>query len=472
MLRISARDGDGTVTKNPEFVATVNNILAREYPDFFGKAENTEWHAGKGYSFDKITALLDIIKYQPGERASFLKMMESAENGDSEAAVKLYETRFVGTPIEESIRAYFGDSKLLTVCLLQESQKTLDAFKETHGYQKGGVLDIIENNEESKKFAQASFMYIPTDHLNTFLSLLPRIESHCGCGNTEGLMKEIDKLDIDAIYKMRFFCGLADALDRAHSDSSDIAFYKRIEKHYEDNVDISKEQKTLSESEKSGRELHYSIISKAFPGLDEEKLRQKNAAFGNFLDSAVKDGKINITSADLVRQLSAIFTGTPEADRIMETIRKSRDGKEVFRLLADAFSEKKTHQEKCLHDAGVNTEKWKTFQKEKRKESVVILRKLKDPSVSLDEKIRILKELGLLDHTKIPDDPAEKQKFINGIIGQLSALEEVSQNVKTFTNEENLKDFATYWRTGDYETFNKKAQERREEAERREDLRQ
>lgn len=46
MLRTSARNGDGNVTKNPDFVKTVNDILAREYPDFFGVAINTEWYKG------------------------------------------------------------------------------------------------------------------------------------------------------------------------------------------------------------------------------------------------------------------------------------------------------------------------------------------------------------------------------------------------------------------------------------------
>lgn len=411
MLRTSAKNGDGNVTKNPDFLAVANNILAREYPDVFGVAEKAEWYTEGGPNFDKIATLLDIINYTPSQKKNFLTMMNDAQNGKSETAVDLYEKRFIGTPIEEGIRSYFPESKLLKVSLLEESQKTLDAFKNTHERKKGGVLDIIENNEESKKFAQASFMYIPTDHLNTFLSLLPKIESHCDCGNTEALMKEIDRLDIDAIYKMRFFCGLGDALDRAHSESADIAFYKHIEKHYEDNVDITKEHGKLSEHETSGRELQYSIISRAFPGMKEEELRQKNTAFGNFLDSVAVKGKINVTRDGIIDQLRTIFSGTPEADKIFNTIKNSKNGQEVFQLLADAFGEKKAHQEKCLHDDGVDTDKWKKFQKERRKESVVVLNKLKDPAISTEEKIRILEEIGVVQHVEIPTDPKEKKEF-------------------------------------------------------------
>lgn len=300
MLRTSAKNGDGNVTKNPEFIAAAGDILAQEYP-LFRAAKNAPWCARGDLNFDKIATLLDIIKYAPAQRQQdFLDMMNDAENGKSDTAVDLYETRFVGTPVESGIRLAFAESKLLQNSLLEESQKTLDTFKNTHGYKKGGVLDIIENNEKSKKFAQASFMYIPTDHLNTFLSLLPRIESHCDCGNTQALMREVDALDIDAIYKMRFFCGLADALKLENEQLPGIDFYKHIEKHYEDNVNITTEYEKLSKPETSSREPRYSIISQAFPGMEEEQLRQKNAAFGSFLNSVVKDGKINMTREKIV----------------------------------------------------------------------------------------------------------------------------------------------------------------------------
>lgn len=403
-------------------------------------------------------------------------MMNDAENGKSETAVDIYEKRFIGTPIEEDIRSYFPESKLLKVSLLEESQKTLDTFQKTHAYKKGGVLDIIENNEESKKFAQASFMYIPTDHLNIFLSLLPKIESQCDCGNTEALTQEIDRLDIDAIYKMRFFCGLADALDRAHSESADIAFYKRIEKRYEDNVDVTEEHGKLSEHETSGRELQYGIISRAFPGMKEEELRQKNTAFGNFLDSVAVKGKINVTRDGIIDQLHAIFSGTPEADKIFNTIKNSRNGQEVFQLLADSFTEKRVHQEKCAHDAGVDTDKWKKFQKEKRKDSVAILRTLRDPNISTEEKARILKQIGVVSYTEIPTDPEERKKFLdrmNQAIELLPSLDETAQNTATFAKE-NFKDFSVAWQSefGDFTQFNKKVQERKDEAQRQEDLRQ
>lgn len=160
----------------------------------------------------------------------------------------------------------------------------------------------------------------------------------------------------------------------------------------------------------------------------------------------------------------------------MQAIKKSKDGKEIFELLAKAITEKQAHQEKCLHDDGVDMDKWKKFQKEKRKESVAVLNKLKDSSVSTEEKIRLLEEIGMVQHTEIPTDPKEKKEFLDRlhrIIEGLPSFDETTQNSGTFAKE-NFKDFSIAWQSesGDFTQFNKKVQERKEEAQRQEDLRQ
>jgi hypothetical protein len=58
-------------------------------------------------------------------------------------------------------------------------------------------------------------------------------------------------------------------------------------------------------------------------------------------------GKIKVSKENLLDHLRLIFSGTPEADKFYNTLKKSKDGKEIFQLLSEGFAEnsKKLEQE-------------------------------------------------------------------------------------------------------------------------------
>jgi hypothetical protein len=66
--------------KSPEFTKMIQDILIKEYPDFFGIAKNKKWYNSTTPSFGQISTFLDIIQYyKPERRAIFIDMMDKAE---------------------------------------------------------------------------------------------------------------------------------------------------------------------------------------------------------------------------------------------------------------------------------------------------------------------------------------------------------------------------------------------------------
>ncbi|MDD5376905.1 MAG: hypothetical protein PHH16_02185 [Candidatus Gracilibacteria bacterium] len=449
--------------ENPEFIAILNNGLAREYPDFFGLAQGKPWYTDGGINLSKISTLLDIIKYRPFERRKdFLDMMDGGKNNRGETALESYEKYFLGTEIGNGILTFFPNSQLLSD-RKNETQQILDIHKERQGDKKGEIFDIIygkhvtpDGLDTAKHLAQDSFINIPNKDLERLLSLLPTIESQCTNGNDiDSLVKNIDSLNIDTLYKVQFFSGLTRlaVLGNTKSQTISMSFYNKVVVHYVEQTDVTKEKSMLSE-----QGMQYSIISRAFSGLDKEKQEQKNKDFRVFLKRVTDEkGKIIASKKTLDEMLGGIFKDTPEADKILQDIKKSKDGKAVFKLLAEAYAEQGSQQEKALRNEGFDTEKWK-----KDKENKVILEHLSNTSLSTEEKMKILRNF--IDPKKIPEDGKEKQEFIDKIVKDLLDWTGTTENTKTFSKE-SLEDFSASWKTGDFSTFNKKVQEREEKKE-------
>ena len=150
--------------------------------------------------------------------------------------------------------------------------------------------------------------------------------------------------------------------------------------------------------------------------MSNKERQKKNDAFENFLNdkNAIKEGKINVTRAELIDCLRPIFEGS----NILEKINVSKDGKDIFQLLSQAYSEQKDKQVEKLKNDGFTIEKWMDFQKEDGKKSKIILEKLKNTS-DVEEKIKILADF--IDSEKIPgkDQMQERKNFMDSIVQQI-----------------------------------------------------
>lgn len=273
----------------------------------------------------------------------------------------------------------------------------------------------------------------------------------------------MDSLQVDIVYKIPFLWGLAEIKSGSgagRNKDRDMEFYLKMAEHYKEQTDITEENEKLSE-----QKLKYSIISKAFSGSGPEKQKQKNADFEKFLDETIQDNQYQFNVTTLKDKLRKIFSGTPEAEEIFKKIEASRDGKEIFKLLSEAYTEQKDYQTKTLQSEGFISGKWEKFQREHILESRTITKKLENPSLSTEEKMRILQDF--IDPAKVPEGEKEKKEFIDRIIRQLSGLTETTKNARIFS-EENFKDFSASWQSGDFTAFNKKVQEREEKREKEE----
>lgn len=190
--------------KSPEFTKILNDVLVKEYPDFFGKIQYTKWYTGKSADFKRISTLLDIIKYDPHVTEDFIEMMNLAEQGKSDEAYDKYNSHFNETSIGANIRLYFQDSKLFS-SIREHTEKVLDRH-----LPKGDIYELVQNGNQAKEVSKDFFVHIPQDKLEKLLTLLPIIEAQCPNGDMDALIQTIDSQnnDIDPVYKQRFFAGL------------------------------------------------------------------------------------------------------------------------------------------------------------------------------------------------------------------------------------------------------------------------
>lgn len=262
-LKASNDPEKNNLQQNPDFLRVMQDILAREYPDFFGKTEGTKWYSESGPHFHKITTLLDIIKYRPPERQQhFMDMMNDAERADTRGrAIDRYMEAFAGTETGLNITFWFEESGLVH-SLKDNTMKMLESKKDALGGEKSNIYRIIHTNPTGELLYKRSFPSIPQHTLDTLLGhLLPRIERLCPNGNQEEIAKMLDTIAIDPVYKVQFFTGilsLASLGDPNHVDA-DIKFYAEIVKRCGERINVSSEKKTLS-----GQEKEYSVITRAF----------------------------------------------------------------------------------------------------------------------------------------------------------------------------------------------------------------
>ena len=150
-------EGYDELMGNPVFIKMLNEILALQYPDIFGKAQDSKWYNEGKMSFDKTTTLLDIIKYRPEARQKdFIDMMNTADNGDTDEAIQLYEEYFIGTGIGNKITGYF-DASSLANCLRNDVQKTWEENIGRQENKKGGILNLVDKHELGKLLVSRSF---------------------------------------------------------------------------------------------------------------------------------------------------------------------------------------------------------------------------------------------------------------------------------------------------------------------------
>lgn len=312
-----------SLTENPRFLDALNRILASEYPYLFGEAVKAPWYTDGGPSLDKISTMLDIIKYRPPERQKdFIAMM----NGETE----LFEQYFIGTEIGNQISVCFKDSPLIAN-RRDAVSKALNNSELKWGSKKWGLYDLIRDDLLSRSAIQEQFSEIPLQELDTLLSLLPDIEAQCPNGNIKTVIKAIDPENkIDPTYKEKFFHGLmilwACKNDKYAQASAN--FYGKIEKHFYEKVDVSNEKRDIELKKKNES---YEVIINSFPGKSREFLDKKNAELSRFLDKFIDNtGNIAVTGREFKNTLLQIFKDSP----LEWSLRNEKDGKAALEIVS------------------------------------------------------------------------------------------------------------------------------------------
>lgn len=131
-------------------------------------------------------------------------MMNSAENGESEKALELYEQYFIWTNIGNNIIAFFENSALMSYSI-QNTWKTLKDNTSNAARKLYNKLASIEDKDVLQGYLQ--YFKIPKKNLNALFSRLSDIESTSN-NNIEDIVKIIGSLKIDPFFVQLFFIGL------------------------------------------------------------------------------------------------------------------------------------------------------------------------------------------------------------------------------------------------------------------------
>ncbi|NDK19768.1 hypothetical protein GW819_02930 [Candidatus Gracilibacteria bacterium] len=435
----------------------INTILIRKYPDFFGKIQKAIWYdQGNAYS-GQISTLLDIIQHGTfHQKKYFIEMMESAENGESEKALKLYEQHFIGTKVGNEIITLFENSKL-KLSLEQRVLNLFDAHAKSGELKKSVIYNIIEMYSGGKGVAQSFLRNIPKSNLDTLFSLLPEIEISCSRGNKESLIQRIDTLDIDILYKESFF----DALNKIRSLGSekdrknDMVFYYGIEQYYFAQINVGKEKEELKENKTGG--LHFLVLETSFPNLKKTALQEKNNKLNYLIEKCVKeDGKIAINSKEFKKQLLEIFKGSEIGTRLENN---NLSGKEALKIVVEAAKEgvKQTRTSLKSIDPTFNEEKLTQLKKEDKEKLQILL----NSDAKSDVKIDVLRKYGIT--SKEFKNEEEKMAFLQSLQKDIKLQTASSFTESILTDKTKLAAFETYWNGGSVEVFNKAIENREQE---------
>lgn len=465
--------------ENTKFINTLNTILAKEYPDFFGQAQGKEWYTKDGISFSKLRVMLDILKYRPEERTDdFLKMMNGPKEGKMEESLRIYENYFIWTEIGLEIMSSFKNSRFVSD-LKNRTRETLAQFNKNQDKGTERTHSIIDVTGDDMTMLMENFSKIPERDLKALLSRLPVIETFCLENDEKGLKENMDNIDIDEQYKSLFFAELTKL--SVSWDIQRVKFYANL------SIDYYKENNAKNERDiirgdtinneginwhrKPDKEKRFTIISKEnFPGLDDEVLESKNERLWNLLNKTIDpNGWYQISSKALKEELLEIFKWSPLEKRLSG----ANGGKQALEILASVAEQEKrsTNKEMKAIENTFDSKKIEELQKNDP-EGYSALKKLLESNQSIDVKIDALEKYGIISGNTIK--PEDKERFIT-LAKQSFTSQMQSQIIRsTLDDKVKLQAFESYWR-GDIkspEELNAKIAERDKEIKQAEDSKQ
>ncbi|MDD2891769.1 MAG: hypothetical protein PHQ95_02285 [Candidatus Gracilibacteria bacterium] len=435
----------------------INDILIRKYPDFFGEAQKASWYDKGNVHSGQMGALLDIIQYgTPDQRKYFIEMMNSAENGESGKALKLYEQYFIGTSIGNNIIAFFENSGLVSF-LNKMILNELSNHEKSGNMENSSIYEIINKSPYGKNVAQNFLRSIPKEHLSVFLSKLSEIETMCSNNDDNGLIQMIDELDVDLIYKEQFFEALNKirSLGSEKNRKNDMVFYYGIEQYYFAQINVGKEKEELKENKTGG--LHFLVLETSFPNLKKTVLQEKNNKLNYLIEKCVKeDGKIAINSKEFKKQLLEIFKGSEIGNKLEN---KTLTTKEALAIVADAAKEgtKQTRTSLKSIDTTFDEERLSQLKKEDKEKLQILL----NSDVNIDVKIDALRKYGIT--SKKFENEEEKVSFLQSLQKYIKLQTASNFTESILTDKTKLAAFETYWNGGSVEVFNKIIEKRDQE---------
>lgn len=430
-------------------VAEILILLTERYPDFFWKTKIAQWHTDDSpVSSREISTILDIIKYGTVEQKwYFMKMMESAKNGNTEDAVELYENHFSWTSIGQAILRHFNDSPLM-FSLDKRILKTIDKNKWTEEVKKGSILDIIKNTPQWNRIATGILSNIPQKHLDTFFSLLSEIEEYCSRGDLEVLKRKIDTYtNIDVVYKDQFFTALkllsplSIDMDKSFKEKAtkNMEFYTEMEWYFWKETGVKEEQKGLLENKDTS--LHFTIINDSFPNVKKEVLQEKNRKLERLLNNFIDKGKIIVESGNFKKELLEIFRGSEIGKRLESD---TMNPKEMLGYLLTASKEQteQTKKQLAISDPSFSDKNLDRLHREKPEEYAKLLTLL-NGTESTDTKMRALRSYGITTNTSM--QPEEQERYIKDILQSVKSEHTGKYIASNLADDKKLELFEQYW---------------------------
>lgn len=493
-------DGQTKLRDNPKFIETLNVLLAKEYPETFGKIQDEVWYRKGGASFEKISLILDLAnsqeKWEGGESLvqTFIRMMHLSQSENTKdsamfccehyfmgGAKKANEWREGNVNYWNDIKWAFPDSeleKLKQERILEniEKQKNTQIMKEWTIY--ALIYSQYAKGEEwGKTFAKTLFANIPELEFTALLKKLPKIEEFCDTNNQAGildLVKEWD-IEIDPLYICDFLNWIAAISYLGTEEKNNPLWVIKQNFYFEaskklslETLNIEKERDAIVAKSTSSKNWHsFEIIDKSMPNLEPWERQKKNTEFHKLLKDILGEDTnvcIKIPSSEFKRRLLNIFGDSPS---LRAKLMGANGWKEALGIIAQALEEKHASETKELKE--INP-KFESTLSELRKNKPEEYRKLRDilaSNRSIEEKIKTLKTHGLI-QGDIPEE--KKEAYIQLLTEHLETKTNLDGVKDILHDKKKLEAFNTYWNGGSLEVFNKAIEKRDQEIQQEEKL--
>lgn len=334
---------DKNLPKNQEFIKIMDDILAQEYPDFFGKIQNAKWYKTDArYDFNKMTTLLDIVKYRPTERQNdFIEMMDASEKGESGKVRKIYDDYFTGTEIGNGLMKHFTDTSLIKSLKIATGE-VLWIIKWKQENVPWSILDLLDVSDMDVKYMEL-FSNIPPIILQELFTHISEMEAQCPKKDLNDILRIMDRTDsIDPLYKEKFLSWLVGVCAQS-SDKVNMKFYMNCVNKYVNQIGVSEEKEKIEKNiiqEDASKRWTYRVLVDNFPCLSNWSLEKKNERLKKILEWLIDfNWMISIDQKEFKNQLLSIFKGSP----IEKKLQWANGGKIALQIIAAAALDAKEY---------------------------------------------------------------------------------------------------------------------------------